>query len=102
MIIPRLYVELLESNKSKKPTMEPAVIPSLLAFGPQAKFPSQEILAEMRQELISNSQLLPLYDAVKSLPQFWRDLVPCDSSLSHVPGAKYLDELQQWVTDGGS
>jgi hypothetical protein len=79
----------------------PATTPSLLVFGPQTKLPSQDILARMRQDLISNPQLSSLHNAVKSLPQFWQALVSFDPGLNHVPGAKYLDELQQWITDGG-
>jgi hypothetical protein len=80
----------------------PAVIPSLLVFGPQTELPSQDSLAEMRQELISNPQLSNLYDAVKYLPRFWQTLTSFDPSLSQVPGAKYLGNFQQWVADGGA
>ena len=79
-----------------------AVIPSLLVFGPQTELPSQEVLAELRQELIKNPQLSSLQDAVKNLPRFWQSLIDFDPSLSHVSGVKYLDDLQRWIVNGGS
>ena len=78
------------------------VIPSLLAFGPGTELPSQEVIAELRQELIENPYLSNLRDAVKDLPRFWRTLIDFDPSLSYVPGGKYLDDLQWWVADAGA
>ena len=83
--------------------MQPvAAIPALLVFGPQTELPSKEALAGMRQELINNPQLSSLHDAVKSLPQFWLALTSSDPSLSRVPGARYLGDLQSWIVDGGA
>lgn len=79
-----------------------ATIPSLLVFGPQTDLPSQEILAELRQELIENPRLSSLRDAVKNLPGFWQTLIDFDPSLSHVPGLNYLGDLQRWIVDGGA
>lgn len=76
-------------------------LPSLLVFGPQTEFPSEEILNEFRQELISSPRLSALKQAVDSLPEYWQILVDYDPSLCHIPGAKSLDELKQWVKDGG-
>lgn len=77
-----------------------AVVPSLLVFGPQTELPSLEVLAELRQELVKNPRLSSLQDAVKNLPRFWQTLTNFDPSLSRVPGAKYLDDLQRWIVDG--
>ena len=79
-----------------------AVIPSLLVFGPQTKLPSQEVLAELRHELIKNPQLSRLQDAAKNLSTFFQTLIDFDPSLSHVPGITYLDDLQRWIVDGGA
>ncbi|KAI1205468.1 BcPKS19, polyketide synthase [Annulohypoxylon truncatum] len=75
--------------------------PSLLVFGPQAGFPSQEVLEDLRQELIGNPQLSALASAAAELPQFWETLVEFDDSLQLLPGPKYLNELKQWVKEGG-
>ena len=93
------YSNLIPSNLKMKPS---AVIPSLLVFGPQTELPSQEVLAELRQELIENPRLFSLQDAVKNLPRFWQTLTDFDPSLSHIPGAKYLGDLQRWIVDGGA
>jgi hypothetical protein len=77
-----------------------AVVPSLLVFGPQTELPSLEVLAELRQELVKNPRMSSLQDAVKNLPRFWQTLTNFDPSLSRVPGAKYLDDLQRWIVDG--
>lgn len=77
-----------------------AVVPSLLVFGPQTELPSLEVLAELRPELVKNPRLSSLQDAVKNLPRFWQTLTNFDPSLSRVPGAKYLDDLQRWIVDG--
>lgn len=76
--------------------------PSLLVFGPQTEFPSEEILSDLRQELISNPHLTALKDSVAELPHFWKTLVTFDPSLRVVPGSEHLAHLVQWVTDGGS
>ena len=78
-----------------------AVIPSLLVFGPLTEFPSQDILAELRQELIKNPRLSSFQSAVKNLPKFWQTLTDSDLSLSRVPGAEYLGDLRGWIVDGG-
>lgn len=78
-----------------------AVIPSLLVFGPLAEFPSQDVLAELRQELIKNPRLASFQSAAKNLPGFWQTLTDSDESLSRVPGAEYLGDLRRWIVDGG-
>ena len=80
----------------------PTVTPSLLVFGPQTEFPSQEILEDLRQELTTDPLLFSLQDAVKDLPRFWQSLIDYDPSLSQVPGAKYLGDLRQWIVNGGT
>ena len=77
-----------------------AVFPSLLVFGSQTNSPSPEVLAELRQVLIENSKLAGLRKAVNDLPKFWESLTEFDPSLSNVPGAKYLNDLQRWIQDG--
>ena len=78
-----------------------AVIPSLLVFGPVTEFPSQDVLAELRQELITNPRLSTLQSAIKNLPGFWQTLIDSDPGLSRVPGAEYLEDLRRWIVDGG-
>ena len=94
---PQSYSNLVPSNLKMKSS---AVIPSLIVFGPQTELPTQEVLAELRQELIKNPRLSSLQDAVKNLPRFWLTLTDFDPSLSYVPGAKYLGDLQRWIVDG--
>ncbi|KAI0202891.1 hypothetical protein F4808DRAFT_449551 [Astrocystis sublimbata] len=76
--------------------------PSLLVFGPQTEFPSEEVLSDLRREIVSNRHLSALRDSVADLPRFWHNLVSSDPSLRPVPGAKYLAQLAHWVADGGS
>ncbi|KAJ2983506.1 hypothetical protein NUW58_g6237 [Xylaria curta] len=76
-------------------------LPALLVFGPQNGFPSEEILEDLRQELVSNPRLSALTKAVAELPQLWSDLIDFDNNLLELPGADYLGELWQWVKAGG-
>ncbi|KAI1115963.1 BcPKS19, polyketide synthase [Nemania sp. NC0429] len=76
-------------------------LPSLLVFGPQNGFPSDEILQDLRQELVGNPQLSALKRAVDELPQLWETLIDFDKSLSELPGANYLAQLRRWVKEGG-
>lgn len=78
-----------------------AVTPSLLVFGPQTEFPSQEVLSDLRQELVQAPQLSTFQSAVKNLPTFWQTLTNSDPNLSRVPGAEYLGDLRRWIEDGG-
>ena len=75
--------------------------PSLLVFGPHTEFPSEEVLSDLRRELVSNPHLSALRDGVADLPRFWDSLVAWDPSLRPVPGAEHLARLAQWVADGG-
>ena len=79
-----------------------AAKPSLLVFGPQTELPSQDVIDQLRQELIQTPQLSCLVDAVKNVTEFWKALVNFDPGLDHVSGAKSLTDLQQWVVEGGS
>ncbi|KAI0838314.1 BcPKS19, polyketide synthase [Hypoxylon sp. FL0890] len=77
-------------------------LPSLLVFGPQSRFPPEEVLEDLRQELVANPHLSPLANAVDELPRFWETLVDFDETLLVVSGVGYLDQLRQWVRKGGS
>lgn len=76
-------------------------LPSLLVFGPQTELSFEEILSDLRLEIVSNPHLSALRDGVADLPRFWHNLVSSDPSLSSVPGAKHLTQLAQWVANGG-
>jgi hypothetical protein len=73
-------------------------LPSLLVFGSQSAFPSDETSGQIRQELIDNPQLSKLLESVRDLPHFWKTLVNFDSRLEKVVGAVSLDQLGQWAT----
>ena len=75
--------------------------PSLLLFGPQTNLPPPNVLSSLRDELVKNQSLSSLVTAVKNLPQFWIELTEFDAELDKVPGARYLRELQHWVSHGG-
>lgn len=75
--------------------------PSLLVFGPHTDFPSEEVLSDLRHELVSNPYLSALRDGVANLPRFWDGLIASDPSLRPVPGAEHLARLARWVADGG-
>lgn len=76
-------------------------LPSLLVFGPQNGFPSEEVLEDLRQELNGNPLLSALTKAVAELPQLWGILIDWDKTLSELPGAAYLVQLRRWVQEGG-
>ncbi|KAI0553005.1 BcPKS19, polyketide synthase [Xylaria curta] len=82
--------------------ISPEALPSLLVFGPQNGFPSEEILEELRQELVNNPRLSALTKVVEELPQIWQHIIMVDKSLFDVPGAGYLGRLMYWVKEGGS
>src|SRR6187402_968115 len=77
-----------------------ALFPSLLVFGPQTILPSLEVLAELRNDLIGNPRFAGILQTVNDLPKLWESLIEFDPSLSHVPGARYLKDLSQWLVDG--
>ncbi|EPE28832.1 Thiolase-like protein [Glarea lozoyensis ATCC 20868] len=76
-------------------------LPSLLVFGPQTEFPSEQVLHDLRQELLSSPRLSVLLKAIDDLPQFWQSLVDFDPSLRQIPGNEHLGQLKQWVKVGG-
>lgn len=73
----------------------------MLVFGPLTELPSKEILAELRRVLVSDYRLSNLVHAIKELPRLWRDLTEFDPNLNRVLGAKCLDDLLQWLENGG-
>lgn len=75
--------------------------PSLLVFGAQTELSSEEVLSDLRREIVNNIHLSALHDGLADLPCFWHRLVSSDPSLRPVPGAKYLTRLAQWVANGG-
>ncbi|CZR52558.1 related to polyketide synthase [Phialocephala subalpina] len=79
----------------------PTVLPSLLLFGPQTQLPSLEVLAELREALLQSPQLAILRQGVADLPSLWSRLTRFDEDLTRVPGARYLDDLNKWIDDGG-
>ncbi|KAL2207821.1 putative Phthiocerol synthesis polyketide synthase type I PpsA [Sarocladium strictum] len=72
-------------------------LPSLLVFGSQSAFPSDETSGQIRQELIDNPQLSKLLESVRDLPHFWKTLVNFDSRLEKVVGAVSLDQLSHAI-----
>ncbi|KAH9234150.1 hypothetical protein K456DRAFT_1791167, partial [Colletotrichum gloeosporioides 23] len=76
--------------------------PTLLVFGPQTSLPSDEVLADVRSELVGNHSLSALCNAAVHLPRFWHRLVASDPSLRPVPGAEQLARLARWIEHGGS
>ncbi|PVH96270.1 ketoacyl-synt-domain-containing protein [Periconia macrospinosa] len=76
-------------------------LPSLLIFGPQMELPPKIVLANLRDELVKNQSLSSLVAAIENLPQFWRALANFDPELDEVQGAKYLSDLQHWISHGG-
>lgn len=72
-----------------------------MVFGAQSELPSDEALEDLRQELITNTRLSALREAVADLPRFWGSLVRSDPILDQLPGAEYLGLLSQWVREGG-
>nr|APX43976.1 polyketide synthase [Pestalotiopsis microspora] len=77
-------------------------LPSLLVFGPQTEFPSDEAISNLRQELVTKPHLQELKEAIITLPEFWQRLVDSHAALRSVPGQKYLGQLQHWIQNGGA
>lgn len=80
---------------------ETSFLPSLLAFGPHTELPPEEVLEDLRQELINKPRLSALKEAVGELPEFWTSLLDFDPELRQVPGASLLGQLEQWLKNGG-
>lgn len=75
--------------------------PSLIVFGPQTELSSRDAIDQLRQELNQNPQLFHVLNAAKHGPELWKSLVDFDPTLKHIPGAKLLAELQEWVAGDG-
>lgn len=75
-------------------------LPSLLVFGPHSELPSEEILQNLRRDLIGNPELSALKDALKDLPRFWDSIIELDPELRRIPAAGFLGDLRQWVISG--
>lgn len=75
--------------------------PSLIVFGPQTELSSRDAIDQLRQELNQNPQLSHVLNAAKHGADLWEPLVNFDPTLNHIPGAKLLAELQEWVVGSG-
>ncbi|KAJ5185404.1 Acyl transferase/acyl hydrolase/lysophospholipase [Penicillium cf. griseofulvum] len=75
--------------------------PSLIVFGPQTELSSRDSIDQLRQEPNQNPQLSHVLHAAKYGAELWRPLANFDPTLNHIPGAKLLAELQEWVIRDG-
>jgi hypothetical protein len=75
--------------------------PSLIVFGPQTELSSRGAIDQLRQELNKNPQLSHVLNAAKQGAELWKPLVNFDPTLNHIPGAKLLAELKEWVAGDG-
>lgn len=77
-------------------------VPSMLVFGPQTDLPPHSVLEQLRQQLIRNPRLSALKAAVNDLPRFWKSLIKSDAKLKAIVRSQHLDNLKQWINDGGT
>lgn len=75
--------------------------PSLIVFGPQTELSSRDAIDQLRQELNQNPQLSHVINAAKHGAELWGPLVDFDPTLNHIPGAKLLAGLTEWVAGDG-
>ncbi|KAF2152735.1 hypothetical protein K461DRAFT_225874 [Myriangium duriaei CBS 260.36] len=70
--------------------------PSLIAFGPVAKWPSSDRIHEISRRLRQDARLKPIIEEIDGLSALWRTLIHHAPALDAVPGedrAKMLAEL---------
>ncbi|KAJ5950631.1 uncharacterized protein N7479_009044 [Penicillium vulpinum] len=75
--------------------------PSLIVFGPQKELSSRDAIDQLRREINQNPQLSHVLNAAKHGAELWKPLANFDPTLNHIPGAKLLAELQEWVVGDG-
>ena len=74
--------------------------PSLIVFGSQTEWPSNEVLVQLRYSLLHDPYLSTFLTAIKELPHLWEVLLKSTPSLKRVPGLKSVNEILRWIDHG--
>ncbi|EKG19938.1 Beta-ketoacyl synthase [Macrophomina phaseolina MS6] len=74
--------------------------PSMLFFGPQAPWPAQEVMLQLREILLRDPRLRSLLCSIKELSDLWHIMAQRDPELRVVRGAEALKELDDWINHG--
>ena len=75
-------------------------LPSLVVFGPQTIWPSDQYLYHLRAVLLLNPRLRPFILAIRELPSLWESLTVFDARLVAVPGLRLITDLHRWLDYG--
>jgi hypothetical protein len=77
-------------------------LPSLIALGSLAPWPTQDQLRELRMQLQRNILFEPITAATRDLASLWDCLADRDSSLGAVAGKDAAEKLAELVTSTGT
>ena len=77
-------------------------LPTLVAFGALAPWPTPDRLDQIRNALQHQESLNPIITAVRELPLLWKALRSADPILGSIEGEVAADQLAHWVTGAGS
>ncbi|KAL4903516.1 hypothetical protein BDW74DRAFT_179932 [Aspergillus multicolor] len=76
--------------------------PSVIVCGSQAVEISQQHLAALRNNLVSNDRLQYLVQAIRDLPNLWDTLAMADPELQCIPGHTLWRRFANWIDLGES
>jgi len=77
-------------------------LPSLIAFGALAPFPSPDRLNQLRIALRHHTSLKSITKAIQELPLLWKILLGSDPSLQSISGEAASSQLSQWISGAGT
>ena len=72
----------------------------VLLFGPQVLEFNEESASQLRSTLLNTPGFRWLLDTIAELPGYWDTLLETVPSLQHFPGAKLLEDLNNWLRTG--
>lgn len=72
----------------------------ILLFGPQALAFDEESASQLRSTLLNSPGFSWVLETIAELPGYWDTLTETVPSLQHFPGAKLLENLNNWLRTG--
>jgi hypothetical protein len=79
------------------PLSHPISGTTVLLFGPQAPFFSEKSAGQLRSTLLDTPGHRWILDTIAELPGYWEALSKVFPKLQTIPGAKLLDDLNNWL-----
>jgi hypothetical protein len=70
---------------------------TILVFGPQCLSFNHQAASHLRSQLLGNSDLHWMVDAMQSLRDYWNDLLSAIPMLQHLDGEQSLQRLAAWL-----